>query len=580
VELRLPNRDERVRLTGKVARRFAFGSGAIASAPPGFSVKLEGPEDALRRWTAACEELIAVASSESMPPRPRTASQPVLASPGLGGKEVPLAIPATVSIESVVAPLPHAVQAAVVEGSDVGELLAATLDEQTLAQVGTRPVMIDPDTMGVREERPSEFAMNTSELLGGSIPPLEPNISSPPVPMPSAPTAAAAPAQEPVFDRETLGRMRTVLLHPGAGVEAPHPVAAPEESAEAKPRDPEPRDPEPPPPPSARSTDWESDAKTAVRASQPAIDAPPVPVVPLADATIPDAPLTTLDPEPIPLTPTKALPLAATLPSAMASPYAPAAPPAGNPNHEPAPTAPPAAARKPLATPSVQQTLPMGIPKQSVSESAPQAAPVAAATQRSAAPPVAARSKSKRPSSSHPPPAEPGSKRAIWISLALLLAAGTGMALALISRQNERAAPHAASAQAVPESPPAPAVSTATTPTATVTATTEATAPAAPAASVEPAPSATATSTIAPGPAPSADLTKLPADRAYLLVHSSVSTHVFVHGTDYGPTNQVLMTSCGIRFVRLGGPLGDFIEPGESKVIKCGRFTELTIEPR
>jgi hypothetical protein len=566
VELRLPNRDERVRLSGKVARRFAFGSGAIASAPPGFSVKLEGPAEALKRWTAACEELIAVASSESMAPRPRTASQPVLASPGLGGKEVPLAVPATVSIESVVAPLPLAVQASVVEGSDVGELLAATLDEQTLAQVGTRPVTIDPDTMGVREERPSEFAIDTSAVLPGSIPPLEPNISSPPVPMPSAPTAAVTPAQEPVFDRETLSRMRTVLQEPASGRERSSPVAAPEPTVEEAPRD-----AEPPPPPSARSTDWDSDAKTAVRASQPAIEEPPTPttpVVPFADATIPDAPPTA--PHTVPLASTDDFQLGTTLPIATAAPVLP------------------------------QQTLPMGSPKQSVPQSAPQAAPVAAATQRSAAPPVAARSKPKRPMPSSPPPSRPGSKRALWIALALVLAAGAGMALALISRQNERKTADEAAAREVPQRPLTPATPTATaaTPTATATvapapaplptvtvseqprasaAPTSEPAPSVATAAVDPAP--TATAAIAAGPTPSADLTKLPADRGYLIVHSTANTHVFVHGTDYGPTNQVLMTSCGIRFVRLGRALGDFIEPGQSRVIKCGRLTELTIEP-
>jgi hypothetical protein len=576
VELRLPNRDERVRLSGKVARRFAFGSGAIASAPPGFSVKLEGPEEALKRWTAACEELIAVASSESMPPRPRTGSQPVLASPGLGGKEVPLAVPATVSIESVVAPLPLAVQTAVVEGSDVGELLAATLDEQTLAQVGTRPVTIDPDTMGVREERPSEFAIDTSAVLAGSIPPLEPNISSPPVPMPSAPSAAATPAQEPVFDRETLGRMRTELLAPGARVEPSTPAAAPEPTVDAAPRD-----AEPPPPPSARSTDWDSDAKTAVRASQPVIEEPPAPatpVAPFADATIPDAPPTA--PNTVPLASTDDFQLGRTLPIATEAPVLP------------------------------QQTLPTGIPKQSVPQSAPQAAPMPAATQRSAAPPaatqrsaappVAARAKATRPSSSNPPPSRPASKRALWIASALVLAAGAGMGLALISRQNERTTADQAAAREVPQRSPTPATPTATATTATATAT-AAPAPAplptatageqpsataapasepplvAPTAAVEPAP--TATAAIAAGPTPSADLTKLPADRAYLIVHSTANTHVFVHGTDYGPTNQVLMTSCGIRFVRLGRALGDFIEPGQSHVIKCGRLTELTIEP-
>ena len=55
---------------------------------------------------------------------------------------------------------------------------------------------------------------------------------------------------------------------------------------------------------------------------------------------------------------------------------------------------------------------------------------------------------------------------------------------------------------------------------------------------------------------------------------------VFVHGTDYGETNTVLVTTCGIRFVRLGHKLGDFIEPGSSYVVKCGKLTELKIEPK
>ena len=41
----------------------------------------------------------------------------------------------------------------------------------------------------------------------------------------------------------------------------------------------------------------------------------------------------------------------------------------------------------------------------------------------------------------------------------------------------------------------------------------------------------------------------------------------------------MLVTSCGIRFVRLGRKLGDFIEPGRSYVVKCGKITELAIEP-
>jgi hypothetical protein len=79
---------------------------------------------------------------------------------------------------------------------------------------------------------------------------------------------------------------------------------------------------------------------------------------------------------------------------------------------------------------------------------------------------------------------------------------------------------------------------------------------------------------------PSFDLDKIPGDRAALLVHSSATARVFVHGKDYGETNQYLLTSCGIRFVRLGRGFNNFIEPGRSVVVKCGRVTEVTIEPK
>jgi hypothetical protein len=592
VELRLPNRDERVRLSGKVARRFAFGSGAIASAPPGFSVKLEGPEQALVRWTDACTELIAAAStSESMAPRPRSPSQPVLASPGLGGKEVQLAVPATVSIESVVAPLPLAVQAAVAEGSDVGELLAATLDEQTLARVGTRPVTIDPDTMGVREERPSEFAVNTAAILGDTVavPPVE--LSSPPVPVPSAPAAPAAP-EDAAPDREALGRLRTVLLAPDAGsLPSSPPVAASEDAATAE--------TEAPPPPSARSTDWDSDAKTAVRASQPSLEAEPAAEQALDAAFASD----------------RARPFAATLPSAISVPKEldrRAESPAATAFADPAPIVPPPPARQPLQ--SVKQTLPMGIPAQAIPESPQRPASSPAATQRSSSPAFTsalpgspAKLKSSRVAAAPAP--QRGSNRALWIVLALVGAAAAGMGLAVLSRQDSEPAADARTLTVTPAPGPAKpgaaalpagttvpaqpkAAASATTATAAATATEPPSAsatPPAPAASavptapIEAAPSATtpaAAGVTAPSPTPSVDVTKLAADRAALLVHSSADTHVFVHGTDYGPTNQVLMTSCGIRFVRLGRALGDFVEPGQSYVIKCGRFTELTIEPR
>lgn len=80
-------------------------------------------------------------------------------------------------------------------------------------------------------------------------------------------------------------------------------------------------------------------------------------------------------------------------------------------------------------------------------------------------------------------------------------------------------------------------------------------------------------------PAPDFDLEKLPGDRAALLVRSSSQARVFVHGKDYGETNHYLLTTCGIRFVRLGRGFNEFIEPGRSIVVKCGRLTEVSIEP-
>ncbi len=49
---------------------------------------------------------------------------------------------------------------------------------------------------------------------------------------------------------------------------------------------------------------------------------------------------------------------------------------------------------------------------------------------------------------------------------------------------------------------------------------------------------------------------------------------------DVGETNAPLVVNCGTKFIRLGRALGEFIEPGESAIIKCGALTELSREPR
>jgi len=620
VELRLPNRDERVRLQGKVARRFAFGSGAIASAPPGFSVKLSGPEGELARWTKACAELIQAASStESMqPPKPRTASQPVLAVPELGGKEMQLAVPATVSIESVVAPLPVAVQTAVNEGSDVGELLAATLDEQTLTEVGTRPVTIDPDTLGVREERPSEFALDPATALADSPPaslpaPLEPTISLPPVPVPEK---AAVP--RPGVDGKTpLG---TVIMGPGAA---------------AAPVTPEPFTP--------HAEDWESDAKTAVRASQPNLEAPvppkaasPAPPVAteLADEREPGPaqtealPSPPRGPEPSPRAPEPSPRVPEAGGNTVA--FAPTEPPPPDPDAEPhtkrlaerepakAPVVTSSSDKTlPLATPGNDKTLPLAAPSSdktlplSAAKSSPKVDPISK-TLQSASPPPSPPIAKKKTSSRPPPPQKTSLRGVLLFIVAAIAATAVGMGLALVTHQGaDTPAPHAAS--------PAPAAPPLTTPTAASTqaaaapstlAAAAATERATPAAVAEPAASgqtadaasagsassapnapndvaapATTASTAAavgavpPVTPPTFDVNKLPRDRAALVVHSTATAHVFVHGVDFGETNQTLMTTCGIRFVRLGRSAGDFVSAGGSYVIKCGKLNELTIEP-
>lgn len=613
VELRLPNRDERVRLHGKVARRFAFGSGAIASAPPGFSVKLAGPETELARWTKACTDLIqAASSSESMaPPKPRTASQPVLAVPGLGGKETPLAVPATVSIESVVAPLPVAVQAAVNEGSDVGELLAATLDEQTLTEVGTRPVTIDPDTLGVREERPSEFASNPAPALADSPPaslpaPLEPLISLPPVPVP-APVAPPRPAPAA---KTPLG---TVILSPEAAPLTPQHAAAPATLRGAEPvasRDEEPHDApphveepltpprgnEPPVPPRAdeppvpHAEDWDSDAKTAVRASQPSLEPPP----PKPESPAP--PQT----EALPSPPRASEPNA----SADAVAFAPTEPPPPNLDAEPRTErfAAKDPAPAPVSLPSVNKTLPMGLPKQMVAK-----AELVAKTLQSPAPPPQIAAPAKRKTSSRPPPPKSRLRGLILFSVAAIAATAVGMGLALITHQGsdnpqpraQAPVPQARAATGDSVTAPrgteaSPAVAGSVTSgvgtvsggatnatehaaTATKVAAANGTGTAMPATTSAAAPAHAANAATTTPPA--FDVNKLPRDRAALVVHSSAAAHVFVHGVDYGETNQTLVTSCGIRFVRLGRAPGDFITPGSSYVIKCGKLNELELEP-
>jgi hypothetical protein len=68
---------------------------------------------------------------------------------------------------------------------------------------------------------------------------------------------------------------------------------------------------------------------------------------------------------------------------------------------------------------------------------------------------------------------------------------------------------------------------------------------------------------------PPRDPNTLSSKNAWLFVHSTVSTHVFVHGVDAGLTNTWLETACGTRFVRLGNTAGDWLSPGVPTIIRC-----------
>jgi CheY-like chemotaxis protein len=141
VELRPPERDERVRLLGKVARRFAFGSGSVASAPPGFGVKVTGPASpALTLWVEACRAHVENVGSGSPPEATTPTDQPPQKKTESASSMPALAVPGpNLTIESVVLPLPS-------ERTDVAELLSETLDEAAMPEAGTRPVTVDADT--------------------------------------------------------------------------------------------------------------------------------------------------------------------------------------------------------------------------------------------------------------------------------------------------------------------------------------------------------------------------------------------------------------------------------------------------
>jgi hypothetical protein len=642
VDLRPPERDERVRLLGKVVRRFAFGSGSVASAPPGFGVKVTGPTSpALKLWVEACRAYVEKVGSGSPPEAPTPPPVPKAES----SSSLPaLAVPApNVTIESVVLPLPS-------ERTDVADLLSQTLGEEAPPEAGTRPVTVDAETGGVREERPSEYGMGLEGTEASLTPPPDPNAappepapvrqtSRPPLPMPVAPARPEGDDHDDttsVFERSEIEafaqkRDREAAL---AMAHNPTPMRPP---AEFEPitlvpePDTEPTEPPPVPPPIPR-------AARPVGAPPPAAPlAPPVAAPqapPLAPPVSPPAapPITTPVTTPVttpgafagtvamarppatlggtvvlpPPGAPRGAPVAPPAPAA-AAPFAPTAPPLAPPVAAPPPVA--ALSPSPLASPPDPVVLEPPTPHMPLVTEAPSTAgfsaygaPSVQATSRGfpvQVPPVESLPRAVRPAEPHAEVPVPSVERvptrspALIIVIGLLaLGLGVGGGVWLLrfktapapetSSSAPEPAPSAASpVENVPPSP-TPEASAASEPSPSAAPTTGA-APDAPVASasappVETAPPATPLSEMVPPP--TFDLQAIPGDRAALLVKSSVQARVFVHGKDYGETNRYLLTSCGIRHVRIGRGFNDFLEAGGSQVLKCGKLTEITIEPK
>jgi hypothetical protein len=621
VDLRPPERDERVRLLGKVVRRFAFGSGSVASAPPGFGVKVTGPSSpALKLWIEACRAYVEKAGSGS-PPEALQPSIPAQKASDSASSMPALAVPGpNLTIESVVLPLPN-------ERTDVAGLLLETLGEEAPPEAGTRPVTVDAETGGVREERPSEYGMSlegteatlppppdakTLQPLAEPAPARSPS-TRPPLPVPVAPQQDDHDDQTSVYERSEVEAFAQRKDREAAEALAHNatPFRPPSEPAEpitlVPDPDPEPEATVPMPPPVVRAPPPPviSPPRGTPAAAPPAAAPVTSPAAFAGTVAMPRSPV-------VGLGGTIVLPAPAPPPPARVEPPVPAAP-------EPSKRAeriaePPVEPTKPVESDEVVEP-PMPAPPAAVAEPpapssfSPYAAPSVLATSRgfpSQTAPVESHPRDARPAEVRegvPPPSEPGEKPARRSSVLLVVIAvaalglGVGGGVLVLQRSKAKPAPEpqpTAAPVTAPQAPAEPAIvppPPATTaapnpsdeapPSAAPSTTAAAEAPPEAASAAAPPASAPPVTPDAPAavPPPDFDLEKLPGDRAALLVRSSAQARVFVHGRDYGETNHYLLTTCGIRFVRLGRGFNDFIEPGRSIVVKCGRLTEVSIEP-
>jgi DNA-binding response OmpR family regulator len=241
LELRPPRRDKLVRLRGKIARKFRYGSGSIASAPPGFGVKLdENDDEDLKTWLRACQDFLqtpappaAAAAGAAAKPAAFKSSSSALAAqdPAKGAIPRPLAegrsnpeasLASTVEASppaqvAKAAPTPPPVAPAdevdevlgglegdslgegrELQHSDVGLMLAEALDQQELPASGALPVSMSFDRNDVFERvsaLPPEVIVTAAKEAPKDPAPL----ASAPTTLPGPPAAnPAGPPPPPV----------------------------------------------------------------------------------------------------------------------------------------------------------------------------------------------------------------------------------------------------------------------------------------------------------------------------------------------------------------------------------------------
>ena len=85
---------------------------------------------------------------------------------------------------------------------------------------------------------------------------------------------------------------------------------------------------------------------------------------------------------------------------------------------------------------------------------------------------------------------------------------------------------------------------------------------------------------MAPSAAPQPDPAALESTQGYLLVKSSVAADVYATGFKIGVANEPNVSTCGLRWVRLGrGEPPTWVSSGQTVDVKCRAITSVELAP-